>query len=113
MTTWQNDFLQEIQRAEACRARSNEGQARVCARRAAGIAVREYLSRRGMTALPSSAYDLLKFLLELRDQPAEVLQSAGYLTLRVDERFKLPERVDLIQEARALRERLLPEEPTD
>ena len=109
MAEWQNEFRQEIKRAEQCRARKNEGQARVCARRAAGIAVREYLARRGLTALSSSAYDLLKFLLELRDQPAEVLQSAAHLTLRVDDEFKLPEGVDLIHEARALAGLLLPE----
>ena len=110
MPTWQSKFQQEIQRAEECRARSNEGQARVCARRAAGIAVREYLSRRGLPALSSSAYDLLKSLADLPDISAAALQSAAHLTLRVNEEFKLPIDADLVREANALREQLLPGE---
>ena len=110
MQPWQEKFQQEIRRADDCRARSNEGQARVCARRAAGVAVREYLARRGVKSLSPSAYDLLKSLIELADVSPAARQSAEYLTLRVDEEFKLPTQVDLIHEARALREALLPGE---
>jgi hypothetical protein len=39
-----------------------------------------------------------------------VLQPAEYLTLRVDEEFKLPAGVDLIREARMLCAQLLPGE---
>lgn len=97
----------EIDRAEAARARANEGQARVCARRAAGIAAREYLSRRGEKIHTSSAYDLLKKLVEEQSLSAELRQSAYYLTLRVNEEFKLPVNVDLIAEARRFCDELL------
>jgi len=112
MPTWQEKFLQEIQRANEARARNNEGQARVCARRAAGIAVREYLSRRRIRAASPSAYDLLKLLLDMPDAPPGAFQSARYLTVRVNEDFKLPIDADLIQEAQTLREQLLPVEQT-
>ncbi len=110
MTSWQEQFLKEIRGGQDARARNNEGQARVRARRAAGIAIREYLSRRGERALSTSAYDLLKLLLDMPDLPPGLRQSAEYLTLRVNEEFKLPVDADLIQEACALCEQLLPGE---
>jgi len=108
MPTWQEKFKQEIDRANEVRARGNEGQARVCARRAAGIVIREYFARRGIRAASPSAYDLLKELLGMDDLPADARQSAEALTLRVTEEFKLPVDVDLVQEALTLCERLLP-----
>jgi HEPN domain-containing protein len=110
MATWQEKFAQEIQAAYEARARNNEAQARVRARRAAGIAVREYLARRGIQPLSSSAYDLLKSLLEVPDVPARALKCAEYLTLRVDEEFKRPVDADLVQEAQTLCQQLLPGE---
>ncbi len=46
--------------ALAARGRGNEGQARVCARRAAGVAVREYFLRLGIPIVNPGAYDLLQ-----------------------------------------------------
>ena len=43
---WQLNIEAEFEKAEQARRRGNEGQARVCARRAAGIAIREYLTWR-------------------------------------------------------------------
>jgi hypothetical protein len=43
------------------RARGNEGQARVCARRAAGAVLREYFQRRGLPVRSPSAYDLWNY----------------------------------------------------
>ena len=97
----------EFERAEQARARGNEGQARVCARRAAGMAAREYLARRGQIIRTPSAYDLLKLLAEDSSLSDELRQSAANLTLRVNEEFRLPEEVDLVAEARALCEALL------
>jgi HEPN domain-containing protein len=107
MNDWKAQLQTEFERAEAARARGNEGQARVCARRAAGIAVREYYARRGQALRTPSAYDLLQ---RLRYEPTlspELKQAAAYLTLRVTEEFKLPVDVDLLVEARKLSEGLL------
>jgi len=92
----------EFERAEQARARGNEGRARVCARRAAGIATREYFARRGKTIRTPSAYDLLNLLIEDSLLADDLRQLAAHLTLRVDEEFKLPMDVDLIAEARML-----------
>lgn len=93
---------QELEKAEQARARGNEGQARVCARRAAGLAARDYFTRRGEQPRSASAYDVLRLLAEDPALPVPLREYAAHLTLRVDEQFKLPPGIDLIAEARAL-----------
>lgn len=105
------DVEAEFVKAGQARARGNEGQARVCARRAAGLAAREYLSRRGAAPRTSSAYDLLQIIADDPTISAGLRESASRLTLRVDEEFKLPPGVDLIAEARDLCGALLSELP--
>ncbi len=109
MTNWTNDLQTEFDRAAAARARGNEGQARVCARRAAGIAIREYLTRRGRAVPSASAYDLLNLIKEDALLSPDLKQAAVYLTLRVTGKFQLPIEVDLVTEAVKLCRGLLPD----
>jgi len=109
MSDWKTDLQREFEMAQAARARGNEGQARVCARRAAGISLREYFHRRGSVARTRSAYDLLQEFTELDDTPPDLREIARHLTLRVTDEFKLPMEVDLVEEAQTLCERLLPD----
>jgi HEPN domain-containing protein len=109
MTDWKTQLELEFERAKTARARGNEGQARVCARRAAGIAIREYYARRGQSVRTPSAYDLLNLLIEEPHLSPDIKQAAAYLTLRVTEEFKLPVDVDLLDEARKLCDFLLQE----
>ncbi len=97
-----SEIESELEKAERARSLGNEGRARVCARRAAGLAARTYLLRRGQIVRSSSAYDLLRLLAEDLNLPPSITQTAAHLTLRVDEEFKLPLDVDLISEARKL-----------
>jgi len=97
----------EFDRAEQARTKGNEGQARVCARRAAGIAIRDYLTRLGTHIPSTSSYDLLNLLKEDSLLPPDLKLAADHLTLRVTEEFKLPIEADLIAEARLLCEWLL------
>jgi len=104
---WQAKLQAEFDRAEQARADRNEGQARVCARRAAGIAIREYFTRKGIAAPGASAVDLLNLL---KDDPLlspDLKSIADHLTLRVNEEFKLPVDADLVAEARKLCDVLL------
>jgi hypothetical protein len=110
MSGWKEAFQHELQMAAAARARENEGQARVCARRAAGAVVRAYFARRELAPRASNALDLLQALLELADLPPEARRSAEELTLRVNEAFQLPAGIDLLQAARGLGESLFPGE---
>jgi len=107
MTTWQHELQREFERAEQARAKGNEGQARVCARRAAGIAIREYLARRGTRPPGTSAYDLLNLVKEDARLSPDLRLIADHLTVRVTDEFKLPVNADLVAEAKQLCDELL------
>src|SRR5512145_301503 len=104
---WQTEINAELEKAEQARALKNEGQARVCARRAAGIAIREYLARQGIRPPSTSAYDLLNLLKDDPHLSPDLKQIVDHLTLRVTEEFKLPVNADLVAEARSFCEELL------
>jgi hypothetical protein len=101
-----NDFnvqlRAEFEKARQARINKNEGQARVCARRAAGIAIREYLKCKEMRVPSMSAYDLLNLLKENANLPAHIQLISDHLTVRVTEDFNLPFDADLVAEARVL-----------
>ena len=107
---WQEEIRAEFEKAEAARSGGNEGRARVCARRAAGIAVRENMLRQGIRPRSASAYDLLSMVRLDPQFSAQLRDIANHLTLRVDEEFKLPVKADLIAEARIFCEQLLRQE---
>lgn len=100
-------FDREIGIGEQARAGGNEGRARVCARRAAGIAAAEYYARRGQSARTTSALDLLSALQADAAVPAEARPLIINLLLQVNEGFELPSGVDLLADARRLRAALL------
>jgi hypothetical protein len=102
-----NNIQLEFERAQLARINKNEGQARVCARRAAGMAIREYLTRNGTRVPSMSAYDLLNLIKEDALLPSDLKLVADHLTLRVTEEFELPIEADLIAEARLLCDWLL------
>lgn len=104
---YESEINAEFEKAEQARARGNEGQARVCARRAAGIAIREYLTRKGIRPPSASAVDLLNLIKDDPLLPPDLKLIADHLTLRVTEEFKLPVNADLIAEARVLCDELL------
>jgi hypothetical protein len=104
---WKERFEQELRQGEIARAGGNEGMARVCARRAAGIAAGEYLmNHRGLRSGPS-AYDRLKLLSELPALPEQVRDVARHFLLRITVDHELPVEADLIEEARWLAKELL------
>ena len=105
--SFEDPFQRELEMAEAARASGNEGRARVCARRAAGLIAGEYFTRLGISPIRSSAYDRLRDLRNLEDLPDEVYPIVDHLLLRVDTDQQLPVPVDLIEEARRLKSKLL------
>jgi HEPN domain-containing protein len=104
---WKSQLEHEFKQAEQARANNNEGQARVCARRAAGIAIREYLTRKGIHPSSTSSYDLLNLIKDDALLSLDLRLIAEHLTLRVTEEFKLPVDADLVAEARTLCDELL------
>jgi hypothetical protein len=109
VSDWKQDLHLEFSRAESARARGNEGQARVCARRAAGIAIREFLARAGTPAQGASAVDLLNAMKDDPRFPRDLEPVLEHLTVRVAENFRLPVDADLVAEARLLCRTLLPD----
>ncbi|NWF65094.1 MAG: hypothetical protein HXY38_12395 [Chloroflexi bacterium] len=97
-----NGIEREFEQAQRARSAGNEGQARVCARRAAGIAIRDYFTRKGRPLPSRSAHDLLNLIQEEAPLPPDLKRVADHLTLRVTEEFKLPIEADLIAEAQSL-----------
>lgn len=107
MHNWSRHYRKELEQAEAARHAGNEGKARVCARRAAGIVIGEYFRLAGMPAPGSSAYDRLRYLQNLPDMPADIRTVIQHFLERVTPEHDLPYEADLIAEARWLAETLI------
>jgi hypothetical protein len=107
---YSSEIQKELECAEAARAAGNEGRARVCARRAAGLAARIFLARHGVRVFgagqgehPSgSAYQALRILANLPDLAPNLKQATNHLTVHVNGKFSLPPGIDLIDEAHRL-----------
>ena len=93
---------EELQRAEKARNECNEGRTRVCARRAAGVALRDTLRQAGAARIPTSAIDLLHEARGLPGLTERAREAVERLLQKVDEGFNLPQSWDLIAEARIL-----------
>ncbi len=92
----------ELNAAERARQSRNEGMARVCARRAAGMAAQDFLFRQGIRIRKGSAYEALKLLSSFPGLASELQAAAEHLTAKVSEEFTLPPGIDLIADARKL-----------
>ncbi len=105
--SWDSRFTHEINQAEGARRQGNEGKARVCARRAVGIIVAEYLMRQGVELSNPSAYVHMKAFLELPTIPPMTREIMGHFILRITPDHVLPIDADLIAEAHWLARELL------
>lgn len=88
----------EMREAFTSRSRGNEGRARVCARRAVGLALAATLGTAGRT----NAYDLLRHAAESPGYAEAVRQAAGRLATRVTPEHRLPHAQDPLQDARLI-----------
>lgn len=104
---WKKQYQKEIRQAEEARRVGNEGRARVCARRAAGHVIGEYLRRNGLAAPGSSAHTRLQYLRSLPGISPQAREATHHLLLRITPEHKLPVETDLIAKARWLKENLI------
>jgi hypothetical protein len=102
MTQPNPDIEAELENAERARLAGNEGRARVCARRAAGITARNFLARHSLRLRDRSAYTALQALAEFPGLAPDLRIAALHLVTRVTEEFTLPVDADLIADARKL-----------
>ena len=92
----------ELQMAATARSGGNEGKARVCARRAAGWAIRGWLKRRGLRQRGQSAHRYLQGAVLDRSLPAHIRTSAAHLVLRINEDHALPIDADVLDDTQVL-----------
>jgi hypothetical protein len=99
-------FELELANAQKARLSGNEGRARVCARRAAGIVLGDFLERQGISLEKSSVVEKLKTALSIDSLPGDVRQVLKHFLIHVDSDHKLPVDVDLIEDAHWLAQKL-------
>lgn len=106
---WLDKYEAELRQASSARENQNEGMARVCARRAIGIVIGEYLNKLGYQSPSNSAHARLRFLVALPNLPEDSREVAQHFLVKVDSDYRLPIDVDLLAEAEWLRQALLPD----
>ena len=89
----------ELQRARAAQQNGKAGRARVCARRAAGMAIREFYRKREGAGWGGDAMKQLQHLQADESVPEEIRQAAERLTTKVDENHQLPFANDPVEDA--------------
>ncbi|NIM93971.1 MAG: hypothetical protein GTO18_09705 [Anaerolineales bacterium] len=99
----------DAEMADALESRSsgNEGRARVCARRAAGLAIGYYREQCGETQLTDNALHLLSWFVDLQEIPEELRQASQRLTVHVTPSHQLPHTEDPLEDARTIIEAIL------
>ncbi|RMH35266.1 MAG: hypothetical protein D6690_09270 [Nitrospirae bacterium] len=85
----------------------NEGQARVCARRAVSRALTHWRIRRGEPPLPGDTLAHLRWIQQQTQFPREVVLAAQRLSTKVTERDRAPFSIDPIADARLIIDALL------
>ncbi len=84
------------------RKQGNEGRVRVCARRAAGIALTYYFEQQNEILVEQDAMDLLKRVESINTFPPELQQAAARLTKRVSTDFQYASQSDAIEDAKEI-----------
>jgi hypothetical protein len=98
----QDRIEHELRNALAAQAEGNPGKARVCARRAAGLAIRAHYRRREGPHWGGDAMTQLKRVQLDESLPEEIRQAAARLTTKVDFDHTLPFENDPIEDARRI-----------
>lgn len=101
-----NDIKARIEReliaAEDARNAGNEAKARVCARRAAGLAIETFYHSHGHPLKDSSAISSIRALQADAQANPGWKEIAGLLLTRVNEDYSFPSQLDVIGETRRL-----------
>ena len=106
---WRERANVELARGIRARKEGNEGMARVCARRAAGIIIAAYYAAEGAPPPGSSVLNHLRALRDSPDASDAVRETAARFLLQITPDHVLPGDVDLIAEVERLRDALFPE----
>jgi hypothetical protein len=107
MLSWEDRFNLEIYHAFEARENGNEGRARVCARRAAGVAAEEYLRFNGIECSSQNSIQNIRMLEDISGISQAIQAVISHFLVRVDSDYRLPLDCDLIQDAIWLRDNLI------
>lgn len=103
-------IVRELSQGQQAREQGLEGKARVCARRAVGIALRHYFSSRQPQLASLSVVDLVQTYQEKPGLPQDLQEICAHMLTRVDPDYNLPIPVDLLTEAKILINAILEED---
>ena len=96
------DVEAELQAASLARSNGLEGRARVCARRAAALALQGWAEKNGYARPTGNVMDTLSICHNLPELPVPVVGIIDHLLMRVSSDYTLPDGVDLLDETRQL-----------
>ena len=97
--TFPSPIDQELHAAEAAWKAGNEGQARVCARRAVALATTSWLTRVGRAPWSGDVMEQLRLIQQHAAFPISVREAAERLGTAVTKRHELPFTVDPLSDA--------------
>lgn len=92
----------ELGRGRAALSEGNDGKARVCARRASGVALRAWYKATGRPDAPPAAQSLLNIARVDPALPGELREAAVRLTTSINDRENLPFSSDPLGDAAAI-----------
>lgn len=93
------DLQSELTHAREAQAAGNPGKARVCARRAAGWAIREFYRKRAGAGWGGDALKQLRHLSADESAPDAIRHAAERLTTKVDHDHQVPFAEDPVADA--------------
>ena len=78
------------------------GKSRVCARKAAGLALRYWLENKMQLNETISPFQAIELFYEKADISPDIHQAVGYLIQKVDVNYNFPDHINLISEAKKI-----------
>jgi hypothetical protein len=78
------------------------GKSRVCARKAAGLAIRYWLQNKMQLNESISPFQAIELFYEKADTSPDIHQAAGFLLQKVDLNYNFPDQINLISEAKKI-----------
>lgn len=92
----------ELQLAIQYKVLNQEGKSRVCARRAAGLAILLWFKQKSIDQDGLTIYNALSHFKEMEEIPENVKEAASLLIQKVDENYRLPKNINLIEQAKTI-----------
>ncbi|MAT43158.1 MAG: hypothetical protein CL609_12515 [Anaerolineaceae bacterium] len=97
-----DEIESELSKSEMFVSNNELGKSRVCARKAAGLALRYWLENKMLLNETISPFQAIELFYEKADAPPDIHQTAGLLLRKVDQNYNFPDYINLINEAKKI-----------